>query len=151
MWRNHLNCFIFFWQCCGRHFPRYCLLHASFNFCVCSLVQVTCALCRAQSMVGGSIPPDCSAIFALVIGFIGGRLYPGGSPAPDPSDEGQSNCSVDNSTPTVSNITLIAQSEEKCNLWFILFLLLVTALAWAAQPKKEVAVFKAKYIKLARV
>ena len=102
-------------------------------------------------MVGGGIPPDCTAILALVLGFIGGRLYPGGSPTPEPSYEGKSNCSVDNSTPTVSNITLIAQSEEKCNLWFILFLLLVTALVWAGQPKKEVAVFKAKYIKLARV
>ena len=102
-------------------------------------------------MVGGGIPPDCTAILALVIGFIGGRLYPGESPAPEPSDEGKSNCSVDNSTPTASNITLVAQSEETYNLWSILFLLVATALAWAAQPKKEVALFKAKYIKLARV
>ena len=102
-------------------------------------------------MVGGGIPPDCTAILALVIGFIGGRLYPGGSPAPEPDDESKINCSVDNSTPKVSNITLVAQSEEKSNLWFIVLLLFVTALVWAAQPKKEVAFFKAKYIRLARV
>ena len=102
-------------------------------------------------MVGGGAPPDCIAIVALVIGFIGGRLYPSGASAPEPHDEGNTNCSVDNTTLKGGNFTVIAQTEEQWNLWVIVLLLLVAAVVWAAQPKKKVAAFKANYIKLARV
>ena len=47
----------------------------------------------AVRMFGGGAPPDCIAILALVIGLIGGRLYPRGSSAPVPHDEGKINCS----------------------------------------------------------
>ena len=102
-------------------------------------------------MVGGSSPPDCTAILALVFGFIGGCSYPGGSPSPEPYDESKSNCSVANSTPTVGNITLVDLSEEKWNPWLIVLLVVVTVICWASRPKKEVAVIKVKYIRLPRV
>ena len=102
-------------------------------------------------MVGGGIPPDCTAILALVVGFIGGRLYPGGSPSPEPYDESKSNCSVANSTLNVGNITLVDLSEEKWNPWLIVLLVVVTVICWAIQPRKEVAVLKVKYIRLPRV
>ena len=102
-------------------------------------------------MVGGGIPPDCTAILALVLGFIGGRLYPGGSPTPEPDDEGKSNCSVANSTPNVGNITLVELSEEKWNPLLIVLLVVVTVICWASRPKKQVAVIKVKYVRLPRV
>ena len=52
----------------------------------------------AVRMFGGGAPPDCIAILALVIGLIGGRLYPRGSSAPVPHDEGKINCSIENTT-----------------------------------------------------
>ena len=102
-------------------------------------------------MVGGEIPPDCTAILVLVVGFISGRLCPGGSPTPDPYDGNKSNCTVANSTPNGGNITLVKSSEEKWNLWIIVLLVVVTVICWATLPKKEVAVIKAKYIRLPRV
>ena len=102
-------------------------------------------------MGGGGIPPDCTAIVALVVGFIGGRLYPGGSPLPEPYDDSKSNCSVAISTPTVDNIAPVDLSEEKWKLLLIVPLVAVAVVCWVSRAKKEVAVIKVKYIKLPRV